>query len=117
MLKTIILTISQCLLLAGGQVCFKLAVQKIGKFSFSMSYFSDLLINGWLYASAVLLISATILWGYILKHFEFSIAYPLTAVAYIFGILAAIFIFGETVSVTRWIGVALIMLGVAFIAK
>jgi undecaprenyl phosphate-alpha-L-ara4N flippase subunit ArnE len=65
-------------------------------------------------ASGGCLVSATVLWGYVLKHFEFSIAYPVTAFAYIFGMLAAVFIFNEHM---RWIGVGLIILGVIFIAK
>ena len=117
MTKIILLTIFQCFLLASGQVCFKLAVEKIDKFQWSLAYFGDLLTNWWLLTSGVFLISATVLWGFILKHFEFSVAYPITAFAYVFGMLAAIFIFHETVSLTRWIGVGLIILGVFFIAK
>jgi undecaprenyl phosphate-alpha-L-ara4N flippase subunit ArnE len=117
MQKVIFLTIFQCFLLASGQVCFKLAVEKINKFQWSWTYFADILTNWWLLASGIFLISATILWGLILKHFEFSVAYPITAFAYVFGMLAAIFIFNETVSLTRWLGVGLIILGVFFIAK
>jgi len=117
MLKVVILTILQCFLLASGQVCFKLAVEKIQKFQWSWNWFMDLMNNWWLLASGISLISATFLWAYILKHFEFSVAYPVTAFAYVFGMLAAIFIFHETVSITRWIGVGLIILGVLFIAK
>jgi len=116
-MKVIALTIFQCFLLAGGQVCFKLAVEKIDKFRWSLSFFTDLITNWWLLASGISLISATILWGYILKHFSFSVAYPITAFAYIFGMVAAIFIFHETVPLTRWVGVGLIILGVFFIAK
>jgi undecaprenyl phosphate-alpha-L-ara4N flippase subunit ArnE len=116
-MKVIILTIFQCFLLASGQVCFKLAVEKIHKFQWAWSYFTDLLTNWWLLACGACLIAATVLWGFILKHFEFSVAYPITAVAYIFGMLAAIFIFHETVPLTRWIGVGLIMLGVVFLVK
>ena len=117
MIKIIILTIFQCFLLASGQVCFKLAVEKINKFQWSWACFADLLTNWWLLASGICLISATILWGFILKYFPFSVAYPVTAFAYVFGMLAAIFIFNETVPLTRWIGVGLIILGVFFIAK
>jgi len=117
MLKVIILTIFQCFLLAGGQVCFKFAIEKIEKFRWSFEYFADILTNWWLLASGVFMISATILWGFILKYFEFSVAYPLTAFAYVFGMLAAILIFNETVPLTRWIGVGLIIIGVFFIAK
>jgi len=117
MIRVIILTVFQCFLLASGQVCFKLAVEKITKFQFSWAYFCEILTNWWLLASGICLVSATILWGFILKHFEFSVAYPVTAFAYVFGMLAAVFIFHETVSLTRWIGVGLIILGVFFIAK
>ena len=117
MLKVIVLTIFHCFLLASGQVCFKLAVEKITKFQWSWAYFSDLLTNWWLPASGICLVSATILWGFILKYFEFSVVYPITAFAYIFGMLAAVFIFHETVPPTRWIGVGLIILGAFFIAK
>ena len=117
MLKAVILTIFQCFLLASGQVCFKLAVEKIYKFCWSWSCFINLLTNWWLLASGICLISATVLWGFILKHFPFSIAYPLTAFAYVFGMLAAVFIFNESVPLTRWIGVGLIVAGVVFLVK
>ena len=117
MLKVVVLTVFQCFLLASGQVCFKLAVEKIEKVRWSWSFFSDMLTNWWLLASGIFLISATILWGFILKHFAFSIAYPITAFAYVFGMLAAIFIFHETVPVTRWIGVGFIIAGVIFLVK
>jgi undecaprenyl phosphate-alpha-L-ara4N flippase subunit ArnE len=117
MFKIVVLTIFQCLFLAGGQVCFKFAVQKTGKFILSWTYFADILTNWWLLASGVCLILATVLWGYILKHFDFSVAYPITALAYIFGILAAVYIFHETVPPIRWLGVGLIIAGVILIVK
>jgi undecaprenyl phosphate-alpha-L-ara4N flippase subunit ArnE len=117
MFKIIPLAILQCLLLAGGQVCFKLAVQKIGKLTFSWACFADILINWWLLASGVSFILATILWGYILKHFSFSMVYPITAFAYVFGLLAAVYIFHETVSIMRWLGVVFIIVGVILIVK
>jgi undecaprenyl phosphate-alpha-L-ara4N flippase subunit ArnE len=117
MLRVILLTLFQCFLLASGQVCFKLAVEKITKFQFSWAYFTEALTNWWLLASGICLISATILWGFILSHFPFSVAYPVTAFAYVFGMVAAIVVFHETVSLTRWVGVGFIILGVILIAK
>ena len=118
MVRTVLLTILQCFLLASGQVCFKFAVEKMTKFEFSWTYFvNSVLTNWWLMLSGICMTLAMVLWGYILKHFEFSVAYPITAFAYIFGVLAAVFIFHETVPATRWIGIALIVLGAFFIAK
>ena len=118
MIRTVLLTILQCFLLASGQVCFKFAVEKMTRFQFSWAYFvNSVLTNWWLLLTGICMTMAAVLWGYILKHFEFSVAYPITAFAYIFGVLAAVFIFNETVSLTRWLGVALIVLGAFFIAK
>jgi len=117
MLKAIVLTLFQCMLLAGGQVCFKFAVARLHQFQWTWNWFFDVLTNWWLLASGICLVSATVLWGFILKYFPFSVAYPITAFAYVFGMLAAVFIFRETVPLTRWIGVGLIILGVCFIAK
>lgn len=117
MLKTLLLTLCQCLLLAGGQVFFKLAVEKIDRFRPSLTWLYEIITNWWLLFSGICLVSATVLWGYILKHFPFSIAYPITAFAYVFGMLAATFVFGEHIPPTRWIGVGLIVAGVMLVVK
>jgi len=41
----------------------------------------------------------------------------LISISYIFMMLASIFIFHETIPVTRWIGVVLILSGLFFITK
>ena len=117
MWRIILLSTIQCLFLSGGQVCLKFAMNKMDKFSFTWSYFSELLTNWWLLASGICMAGATVLWLYIIKHFDFSMVYPMISISYIFGMLAAIFIFHETIPATRWIGVLLIMGGVILIAK
>lgn len=47
---------------------------------------------------------------------DISFLWPLTALSFVFATLGAIFFLGETVSGIRWVGVALIMLGAAFIS-
>ena len=47
---------------------------------------------------------------------EISFLWPLTAMSFVFATFAAIWFLGESVSVTRWIGVILIMIGAAFIS-
>jgi len=89
----------------------------MSSFQWSWTYFLEILTNWWLLATGICMVSAAVLWAFILRNFPFSIAYPMTAFAYIFGMLAAVFIFQESVPLTRWIGVGLIILGVFFIAK
>jgi|ERR1700722_309296 len=47
---------------------------------------------------------------------DISFLWPLTALSFVFATLAAMIFLGESVSWIRWVGVALIMLGAAFIS-
>src|SRR5882672_3280736 len=47
---------------------------------------------------------------------DISFLWPLTALSFVFATLAAMIFLGESVSWIRWMGVALIMLGAAFIS-
>ena len=117
MLKLISCSVIQCMFLAAGQVFLKFGLGKTGPFSWTWKYFRDFFTNWWLVGSGLSMIAATILWFYLLKNNDLSLIYPLISISYIFGTLAAVFIFHETVPLTRWIGVLLIMVGVAFLAK
>lgn len=46
---------------------------------------------------------------------DISFLWPLTALSFVFATFAAMIFLGETVSWVRWVGVALIMIGAAFI--
>jgi len=117
MLKFILLSLTQTILMASGQVCLKVSMERMDKFSFTREYFRQLFTNWYFALTGLLFLSATLLWMYILKHYPFSIAYPITSFAYVFGMLAAFFIFRETIPVSRWIGVALIVAGVFCLLK
>jgi drug/metabolite transporter (DMT)-like permease len=47
---------------------------------------------------------------------DISFLWPLTALSFVFATLAAMMFLGERVSIIRWVGVALIVLGAAFIS-
>ena len=111
------MAISQCLLLCGGQVFLKFALMRLEAFSWTWRYVGSLLTNWHFAASGICYGMASLLWFYILKHYPFSMAYPLISLSYVFGMFAAILFFHETVSATRWIGVFLIMIGCVLIAK
>jgi undecaprenyl phosphate-alpha-L-ara4N flippase subunit ArnE len=117
MWKIVLLSIIQCLFLSGGQIFLKFAMKQIDRFSFTWAFFREQLTNWWLLASGINMFLATFLWLYIIKHFDFSVAYPMTSIAYVFGMLAAVYIFQETIPLTRWIGLLLVVGGVVLIAK
>ena len=110
------LSVLQAIMLAGGQVLVKIALQHMPKAEFSWSFIWSQATNWWWLACGISFGGATVLWAYILKHYPFSLAYPMSSMAYIFGMMAALWIFHEQVSASAWIGICLIMLGCYFIA-
>ena len=117
MLKLLAYTTVQSLFLASGQVFLKLALMKMDKFSFSWKFFKEAAQNWPFAACGISMLLATLLWLYILKQYEFSVAYPLTSISYIIGMAAAIFVFHEAIPLIRWVGVILIMIGVFLVIK
>lgn len=117
MLKLVGLTFVQSFLLMLSQVFLKLAVTQFGAFKFSFTYFKSVFGNIHLAISGVAVLGAISLWMYILRHYPFSVAYPLGSISYIFGLFAAILIFNESVPATRWLGVCIIIVGIYFVTK
>jgi len=113
----LLLVLVQTLFLAGGQVLLKLAMVKMPPFAFTAEYFKCLFTNWWLLACGISFGVATVLWLYILKHYPFNQVYPLTAMGYVFGMVAAIVVFGEQIPIVRWLGVVLIVLGCVLIMR
>jgi len=117
MLKLLLLSLLQCACLAFGQVFLKIAMSKAEKFRFEWEIIKSYLTNWHLLYSGLCMTAAMLIWFYILRHFEFSVAYPLTSFSYVFGVLAAVWIFGEAVPLTRWIGLGLIVFGTFLLLK
>ncbi len=111
------LAIIQSLLLAGGQVFLKLALERMEPFGWNWHFWGALLTN-WHFALCGLFYGAgTLLWFYIIKHFPFSMAYPMVSLSYVMGMFAAMIFFKEHIPLERWIGVFLILSGCVLIAK
>lgn len=116
-MRLLLISILQSVLLCGGQVLLKFALQHMGAFSWTLNFFVRNLTNWWFLGCGICYGLATILWFYIIKHFPFSMAYPMISISYVFGMLVAIYIFHEQVPPIRWLGVFFIMIGCYFIAK
>ncbi len=112
-----LLVLLQTVFLSGGQVLLKLAMVKLPPFAFTTEYFKILFTNWWFLACGISFVVATVLWLYILKHYPFHQVYPMTAIAYVFGMIASILVFGEQIPMIRWVGVFLILLGCVLIMK
>ena len=97
-----------------GQILFKVGLQKIGGVN---------LTNAWkaLFVPSVtvaitLYALSTLVWLTILSRMPLSVAYPMQSIAYIFSMIAAAIFFHEPVSIVKWIGGVVIMVGVILIS-
>lgn len=111
------LAVVQSLLLAAGQVLLKFALARMLPFSMSLAFWKSVFVNWQFAACGICYGAGSLLWFYILKHFPFSMAYPMVSLSYVFGMIAAVVFFHEPVSLTKWLGVLLIMAGCYFIAR
>lgn len=117
MWRLLIYSILQCLLLSAGQVLLKFSLQKMLSFGWNREFWLSLFGN-WQFAACGLCFGAgTLLWMYILKNFQFSMAYPMTSLSYVIAMFSAILFFHEVVPIHRWIGCALIVCGCILILK
>ncbi|MDR1345233.1 MAG: hypothetical protein LBK03_00820 [Bacteroidales bacterium] len=112
-----ILILIQSILLVAAQSLLKIAVTCFGKFSWTWGYFKTVFTTWQFAVSGLCALTAMVVWMYVLKKYEFSLAYPFLGISYIIGLLAAQFIFHEAIPLTRWVGVIIIMIGIYFVAK
>ena len=110
-MKLILLALIQSMLLCAGQMFMKLALKAMGSVSWSLSFGWSQITNWWWLACGISFTAAGLLWMYILKHWSFSQAYPLSSLAYVFGMIAAMLVFHEHVAWTQWVGILFIMAG------
>jgi multidrug transporter EmrE-like cation transporter len=60
---------------------------------------------------------SVVVWILGLSRVEVSIAYPMLSVGYLLNALAAWYLFGEAVSVSRLAGIGIIIIGVCIVAR
>lgn len=65
----------------------------------------------------IFVIISFISWLYVLKYIPLSVAFPLSRVVDVLVPLSSWIILGELISVRRWCGIALVVIGLAVVAK
>jgi len=68
-------------------------------------------------ATFILIIASFVTWLYVLRYIPLSIAFPLSRVVDILVPLGCWIFLGELISTLRWCGIALVVIGLALVAK
>ena len=117
MLQLFILILLQAILVVGSECFLKIGLSKIGDFAWTWAFFKEALSTWQLYVAGLTAIAGVLEWMAVLRRYDLSLAYPLTAISFIISLFAGALIFHETIPATRWIGVILVMVGVFFISR
>src|SRR6185312_8877461 len=109
------------LLNAGAQLLLKAGTNALGVITLTRDNWFSML---WRMAHTAPFIAGVacygvslLVWIMGLSRVPVSIAYPLLSLAYIINAIAAYFLFGEAMTVMRWLGLGLIIAGVFLIAR
>lgn len=118
MIGTLLLGLVSIMLLSAGQTSLKYGLNVIGGVSLSDGFtFLKLLQTPWVIVGFALYGLSSILWLDVLSKLEFSLAFPMVGLTYVFTLLIGRFFFGETIGWERMLGVALIIGGVFFLVR
>lgn len=115
------LILTGVLLNAGAQLLLKAGTNAVGHFEFSRENIWPI---GWQLATEPHIMGglsfyviSVVVWIMALSRVEVSIAYPMLSIGYVVNALAAWWLFGEAVSLTRLAGIGVIIIGVYIVSR
>jgi len=103
------------LLLATGQILFKLAASSLARIT-TIGDMVSLFSNGYFIAAGVMYALTTVLWVIVLQQVPLSRAYPFAALGFVIVPAAAAILFGEALTSRYLLGTFLIATGIVLAA-
>lgn len=107
--------------MSASQLLLKKGLLTIGYTPHSLSelghFFSKAYSNGYIISAVALTVVTALAWIVAVSKAELSWLYPFMALSYVIVALFSWWFFNEGVTAIRWVGIALICLGVIFVAK
>lgn len=109
------------ILTAYGQLAIKWQVGLAGPLPDSTEmkivYFLRLLLNPWVISAVLAAFAAMICWMGAMTKFELSRAYPFMALNFVLVGLCSIWLFNETLTLPKMLGVGIIVLGLIVVSR
>lgn len=113
-MKYILLCLVNVVILAAGQILFKVGVKdKVfnSVYAIIKTVFSPPILSG-----LTMYVFSSMLWLYILNKMPLSHVYPIQALAFPLVLILTKIIFDEHIPTLRWVGIIIILFGVALVA-
>ena len=115
------LLLTGVLLNAAAQLFLKAGTLRIGEFAFSAENVFPI---GWKLATQPFIVAGVgcyvislVVWILGLSRVPVSIAYPMLSIGYIVSAIAAWYLFGESLTAQKMVGIGFIVIGVYLVAK
>jgi len=106
---------------ATAQLLLKAGTNALGVITFTRDNFGEvawrMATQQWFIAGAGCYALSLVVWIVGLSRVPVSVAYPLLSVGYVLNALAAHYLFGEALTLSRWMGIGLIVAGVFLVAR
>jgi multidrug transporter EmrE-like cation transporter len=116
-----LLIVMICILLgAFGQISLKYGMKTIGSIAFSDMFFSKffkILFQPFVFIGILLYAISMLLWLIAISKLELSFAYPLLSIGYIVVAFLSFIFFKENITLIRWTGIVLIVIGCFLLLK
>ena len=115
------LLLTGVMLNAAAQLLLKAGTTRIGEFAFSAD---NIIPIGWQLATQPFIVAGVgcyvislVVWIMGLSRVPVSIAYPMLSIGYIVSAIAAWYLFGESLTAQKMIGIGFIIIGVYLVAR
>lgn len=109
------------LLNAAAQLLLKAGTNRLGVITLTIDNWTAMLSRmageGYFIAGVTFYGVSLIVWIIGLSRVPVSVAYPMLSLGYIVNAIAAHYLFGEAVTVQRWLGIGFIVAGVYLVAR
>lgn len=107
---------------AFGQIIWKQGMSSIDKINgfddlLKFKTISNIITNKYIFLGVLLYGLAFILWLAAMSTLDISFMYPMLSLAYVATAFMAIIFLGEHVSIVRWMGIIMVILGCFFISR
>ena len=106
---------------ATAQLLLKAGTNAVGQFEFDSGNIvpvgMKLALEPHILGGVVCYVISLVVWIMGLSRVEVSIAYPMLSIGYVLNAVAAWYLFGEAVSMTRLAGIGIIIIGVYVVAR
>ena len=116
-LGTVVLWALLILTESAGQLFTKVAGDQIGQMDFNWQWLAAVEVNPGLLAAIACYIGAFFVWMLILRRSSLSLAFPLSSLVFVVVLLGSWLGLGEHISFLHWVGVVVIIGGIARLAE